>query len=245
MYFSTIISIEIFATFFTGLLSSMVHVVSGPDHLAAVTPLAVDRQKRSWLVGFYWGIGHTLGILIIGILFYFFREILPVEKISAISEQLVGVILILIGTWAIVRTYYSKFNKSHSHPHIHTKPNTYVHVHDHSHEENQNHKHGHTKEGRNASLSSFLIGIFHGLAGVSHLLAILPTLALPSNYEAGSYLFGFGIGTIMAMVGFSMIIGYVAFKSSKKDKTFNFKALKTASGILAIAVGILWIINTF
>ena len=245
MNISSIISITIFAPFITGLIASMVHVISGPDHLAAVTPLAVERKKRSWLVGFFWGIGHTLGILIIGILFYFFREILPVDKISEFSEQLVGIILIVIGLWALFRIHSNKWAKSHSHPHIHDKPNKYVHIHNHSHNEIEHHKHSHSDSEKNASLSSFLIGIFHGLAGVSHLLAILPTLALPSNYEASSYLLGFGIGTIVAMVGFSMIIGYVAFKSSENNKTFTFNILKTISGVLAIAVGVFWIIQTF
>jgi ABC-type nickel/cobalt efflux system permease component RcnA len=34
--------------FFTGILMSSVHVVTGPDHLAAVTPLAIENRKKAW-----------------------------------------------------------------------------------------------------------------------------------------------------------------------------------------------------
>jgi len=38
-----------------GLIMSMIHVISGPDHLAAVTPLSIDSKKKSWSIGFSWG----------------------------------------------------------------------------------------------------------------------------------------------------------------------------------------------
>ena len=53
----------------SGLIMSMIHVISGPDHLAAVTPLTIDSKKKSWSIGFSWGIGHTIGMLLIGVIF--------------------------------------------------------------------------------------------------------------------------------------------------------------------------------
>ena len=81
--------------FLTGLAASSLHVISGPDHLAAVTPLAIENRKKSWLVGFSWGLGHTLGVFIIGILFILFKDFIPVEALSTYSEQIVGILLIL------------------------------------------------------------------------------------------------------------------------------------------------------
>lgn len=37
-------------TVLTGFIASVAHVVTGPDHLAAVTPLAIDTRKKSWVI---------------------------------------------------------------------------------------------------------------------------------------------------------------------------------------------------
>jgi hypothetical protein len=47
--------------------AGVVHVVSGPDHLAAVAPLATVAPQRATLVGASWGIGHAAGSWLIGI----------------------------------------------------------------------------------------------------------------------------------------------------------------------------------
>jgi hypothetical protein len=84
---------------FTGLIASMVHVLSGPDHLAAVTPFAIESKKKAWKVGLFWGFGHFLGMLSIGILFILFKEFIPLEAISEHSEFLVGIVLVALGCW--------------------------------------------------------------------------------------------------------------------------------------------------
>lgn len=89
-----------FLTFLLGIVASATHVMTGPDHLAAVTPLAIENKKKSWIIGISWGIGHTIGLLLIGALFYLFREVFPVKIISEYSEIIVGIILIIIGMWA-------------------------------------------------------------------------------------------------------------------------------------------------
>jgi len=80
----------------TGTLAAMLHVLSGPDHLAAVAPLAVENRNKTWRIGLFWGLGHIAGMLLIGILMTLFRDFIPVERISEHSEQLVGFILIMI-----------------------------------------------------------------------------------------------------------------------------------------------------
>ncbi len=101
-----------FLTFLLGIVASATHVMTGPDHLAAVTPLAIENKKKSWLIGMSWGIGHTTGLLLIGGLFYLFREMFPVKIISEYSEVVVGIILVIIGMWA----FYKLLNKNrHKH----------------------------------------------------------------------------------------------------------------------------------
>ncbi len=51
---------------FAGLVAGFVHVLSGPDHLAAIAPYAVDSRSRAWRTGVRWGLGHTAGVLCVG-----------------------------------------------------------------------------------------------------------------------------------------------------------------------------------
>ena len=88
---------------FAGLIAATLHVITGPDHLAAVTPIAVDAEAKSWRVGFVWGLGNLMGMLLIGLLFVGFKEQLPIELISAKSELLVGVVLIFLGIFSIYK----------------------------------------------------------------------------------------------------------------------------------------------
>lgn len=86
--------------FFAGLAAGLLHVFSGPDHLAAVAPLAA-ATGRSWRAGVQWGVGHTVGVLLIALLLLAAKEQLPLELISAYSERIVGVSLIAIGLWGL------------------------------------------------------------------------------------------------------------------------------------------------
>ncbi len=52
----------------TGLIAGMIHVWSGPDHLAAIAPLAVRTPRRAWAPGARWGMGHSAGVAVIGLL---------------------------------------------------------------------------------------------------------------------------------------------------------------------------------
>ena len=59
-----------------GLMASMLHVITGPDHLAAVTPFVVETKKKAWKIGLFWSFGHLTGMLAIGILFTLFKELM-------------------------------------------------------------------------------------------------------------------------------------------------------------------------
>ena len=99
---------------FAGLAAGMLHVFSGPDHLAAVAPLAADTDRSHWRTGLQWGVGHTMGVLLIACLLLLIREQLPLDAISVYSERLVGVALILVGGWGVWKASRSGF-KPHSH----------------------------------------------------------------------------------------------------------------------------------
>lgn len=200
---------------FAGLGTSIIHVVSGPDHLAAVTPLALSSKLKSWFVGLFWGIGHVLGALAIGGLFILMRDLIPVELISKHSEQLVGVILIIIGMWAFWRI-----------------------------SRKDNHQHTYEISQSKTLLSAISIGIIHGLAGVSHIIGILPTLALPTKADAIGYIIGFALGTIATMITYSALLGILTHKTIANKKLLLYKRINTLGGIFAILVGLYWIGHT-
>ena len=96
-----------------GLAAGLFHVIAGPDHLAAVAPLAADPQRPQWRVGLQWGLGHTAGVMIVGLLLIWLRALLPIELLSAYSERTVGVVLVCIGIWGAAR---ARWPHRHHHP---------------------------------------------------------------------------------------------------------------------------------
>lgn len=100
---------------FAGLAAGLVHVLAGPDHLAAVAPLSADPRRPAWRAGLQWGLGHTSGVLLVGLLLISFRQLLPVDALSAYSERIVGVVLLGIGAWGFLQARAPR-------PHVHAAP---------------------------------------------------------------------------------------------------------------------------
>lgn len=241
--------------FLFGLLASMIHVVAGPDHIAAVGPLALRAKSRSWFIGMSWGIGHVAGMLLLGLIFFFFKDAFPIGFISENSERIVGLLLIFIGLWAISKIKGLKTHK-HAHDHKHQSNGDTVYVHRHSHDHNQIHTHGHEhgdiqdhkhleKIIKQSYWAAAGIGIIHGFAGVSHIISMLPTLAFESNFQSISYLIGFAIGTIFAMVAFSFLLGLVSNYATEKRKDNILIGINIVVGLAAIVIGIIWIYKTW
>jgi ABC-type nickel/cobalt efflux system permease component RcnA len=226
----------------TGILASALHVITGPDHLAAVTPLAIENKNKAWHVGIFWGLGHIAGMLLIGVLFILFKEYIPIESISGYSEQIVGFVLIFIGLWAFYKVF-SKTKTQHVHPHLHEEPAPHIHIHAHEHGEQHSHTHKHQKPVRQNNLAAFLVGTLHGFAGISHLVLILPTLAFPRTIDSVVYLTGFAIGTITAMVMYAVILGYLSKKVVMNHKHKMYQAIRIIGGSFAILIGIFWIFS--
>lgn len=86
-----------------GFAAGLLHVLSGPDHLAAVAPFAAGQPGGQWRAGLRWGLGHTAGVMLIGLMLLAFRGVLPIDALSAYSERVVGVVLLGVGVWAFMR----------------------------------------------------------------------------------------------------------------------------------------------
>jgi ABC-type nickel/cobalt efflux system permease component RcnA len=223
----------------SGFVAGFIHVLSGPDHLAAVAPLAADSGRRQWLTGLDWGFGHTSGVLLVGVLALLLRELIPVDALSSWGERLVGIVLISIGLWGLRRAMRLKL---HVHPHRHDG-RTHEHVHVHAgpaaHETEPAapghiHSHAHTH-------AAFAVGVLHGLAGSSHLLGVLPALAFPTRAESIAYLASFGVATVLAMTAFAAVIGFLARRARAGGAVF-YRNLLYACSLAAIAVGGVWLL---
>ncbi len=214
----------------TGLIAGLIHVWSGPDHLAAIAPLAVRRPRRPWAPGFRWGLGHSAGVAVIGLLSLWLRDWLPLDLLSSWGERLVGVMLLAIGAWAL-----RKALRVHAHEHEHDG-RRHLHVHAHSpraaHEQAEAHHH-HTH-------AAFGIGLLHGLAGSSHFLGVLPILAFPTRIQALSYLAAFAAGTIASMAAFSSIMGFLASRCAASSAKI-YRAMMTLCAASAMLVGCFWL----
>jgi sulfite exporter TauE/SafE len=216
----------------SGLLAGAVHVWSGPDHLAAVAPLSMSRDKRPWKIGVRWGVGHATGVILVGVLAYFFRELISSEWVSSWSERLVGIALIGIGLWG-VRKAMSKRVHTHEHSH-HGESHLHIHTHEaetaHAPAKPKAHFHTHT---------AMAIGTLHGLAGSSHLFAVLPSLAMPSRAEMVGYLLAYGVGTIVSMAFFATIMDVVARKSWFHGVN-AYRFVTATISVAAIGIGCFW-----
>ncbi len=226
-----------------GILASMLHVISGPDHLAAVTPLVIETKRKGWKIGLFWGFGHLLGMLLIGLLFLVFKDIIPVDAISKYSEQLVAIVLIGVGAWAFYRIFY--IDKTHQHPHIHTEKEAYIHIHKHHHNHSEGHQHTHKKVIKQNIISSLGIGFLHGLAGVAHFLLLLPVLGFKNQLDGIMYIIGFAVGTVLAMTVYALILGKLTnYTKAQHNETF-FKGIRFAGGLFAIVIGLYWLYLSF
>ena len=219
----------------TGLVAGVAHVLTGPDHLAAIAPLATHQRERAWIPGVRWGFGHSAGVALVGLLSLLLRDLISVDLVSSWGERFVGVMLLGIGLWA-----WQKATKHSIHTHEHEHDgNRHVHIHVHPHPkrhyESSAHKHTH---------AAFGIGTLHGLAGSSHFLGVLPMLAFATSTESLAYLVAFTVGTVMAMAMFSWMMGLIATRCSKQN-VFAYRALARVCAASAVCVGCIWLVTSF
>ena len=219
--------------FVTGFFAGLVHVWSGPDHLAAVAPLSLERERRAWTAGVRWGLGHSGGVLLIGLISLCFRSALPLNALSSAAERLVGVVLIGIGIWGIRKAFTQRV---HSHPHTHgDSRHTHFHLHDcgTAHQPNEYRGHAHTH-------AAFAIGSLHGVAGSSHFMGVLPALAFASPFATIAYLIAYAAGTVIGMAGFSSAIALL-----QQWRTFagaaGYRRLMCGCSCAALAIGVYWV----
>lgn len=192
-----------------------------PDHLVGVATIASTTQSR-WLAfhrGAIWGVGHTLTILVIYLLFQGLGLVVE-EALFIKLESLVGLMLIFLG----LRIFYKLLkDKYHLHHHQHKTGNEHLHFH--SHKSKNNHEHVHLPFG---------IGIVHGLAGSG---AIVLALAIEtSNQTLGAlYIVFFGLGSCIAMGLFSGFLVSSIEKINQWAHNFDRVVMTSVTVIAAVS----------
>jgi hypothetical protein len=213
-------------TLFTGAFAGFIHVLAGPDHLAAVAPLAADERGHGWRTGWTWGVGHSSGVVVVALLAVLLRDLLPIDTLSAWSERVVGAALIGIGLWALRRSLriapaaHAHDGVAHDHVHVRRGPR-WIRRMGHAH-------------------ASFCMGVLHGVAGSSHFLGVLPALALPTRMAAVTYIAAFGVGTIAAMTLFAAAVGTTTART--RSGAVAHRALLATASVAAVAVGGWWLV---
>lgn len=226
-----------------------------PDHVIAVSTI-VSRERslsKAALIGAFWGLGHTITIVVVGAAIILFNLAIP-PRMGLTMEFAVSLMLILLGILnltGISKWLSEKFSPAHpqvvgEHAHIH-EHNHHVHYHWHSHAPAKEHhadalpapravQKPLTQLGLFHTLRPLLIGIVHGLAG-SAAVALLVLTTIREPRWGVFYLLIFGLGTIAGMM---LITCALALPFSYAGARFSglSRGLITGSGLLSLGFGL-------
>lgn len=222
---------NILTTLMIGFILGIKHAIE-PDHVIAVSTI-VSKSKKIWtssLAGIFWGIGHTITLFVVGMVFIFMKKEIPVEWALSL-EFAVGIMLVYLGLSSVI---FPERKNIHCHNHDH---DGHKHKHFHSHGESISHKHTHKKI---SYLKSVFIGLVHGLSG-SAAMILLTMTTVKNPWEAGIYIVIFGIGTVIGMLLCTFIIG-IPFAISSNNKRMNIVLTKT-TGIISCIFGVYYMYN--
>lgn len=207
---------------FGGLLAGGLHVFSGPDHLAALVPLAAGDPARGAVTGARWGLGHGLGVVVVGGLLLLARGRIDLAGLSGWAELSVGVLMLAMGLWTVRRAWGLTM---HAHPHAHGERD-HLHLHLHVGATDSHGPHRHAALG---------FGLLHGAAGTGHLFGVVPSLLLPPA-AAAAWLLAYLGGAVLSMSGVGALVGGLGLRVGP----LGARRLLLGSGLLAIVVGAGW-----
>ena len=137
--------------------------------------------------------------------------------------------LILLGGDIFRRLYLKKIQFN-----IHTHGDGMKHLHAYSNDQGKDFTHTHSHP-RKPFLRALVIGLVHGAAGSSSLLALAIATTKDPIIAVG-YIFVFGVGSILGMASLSMVVAW-PLKVAKKHALLLYKVVPYGVGIFAIYLG--------
>jgi len=248
---------DLFAVIALGFFLGVRHATD-PDHVLAVTTIVARYRavRSASLIGLWWGVGHTLTILLVGGGIVLFGWVIP-PRLGLSMEFSVGLMLILLGATTLVSVFRRAGEGSavagesrgpahvHSHAHVH---GDYIHTHAHGHEPDAHpHEAGQTplavldrrfgSLGLYASIRPLVVGMVHGLAG-SAAVALLVLATIRDPRWSVFYLLVFGFGTIAGMMLMTATIAAPFAYTADRHARLS-RGLRLASGLVSIGFGCL------
>jgi len=198
----------------SGLFAGSLHSLAGPDHLAALAPLAMGRSSMAaGFLGGLWGFGHCVGQIVFGIVFVLLKSRLNfnMEMIEQFAGGAIGVTLMAIGLVGYREAKSFAFDQMKG-------------------------------EGRpkdkilsKFSLATFGTGFLHGLSPDA-IFPILPAITLSSKACAFAFILAFLVGTIGSMASYTAFIGVGSTALAQKRPNIT-RNISIGSSFLAIALG--------
>jgi hypothetical protein len=204
-----------------------------PDHLAAVSNLVASdvepgrrpfrAARRSILWGLWWGAGHTLALLAVGVALFALRAVLP-GRVDDIFELTVAATLLVLGARSLRRAAaLGRSGPTHAHrhggaEHAHAGPSDHVHV-----------------AGFTLARAPLVVGMLHGLAG-SGALAATAMAAMPSLGSSVGWILLFGAGATFGMA-LAAGLGGGALAALARGRVAQ-RGLIAAAGLLSLALGV-------
>jgi ABC-type uncharacterized transport system, permease component len=201
------------------------------DHVAAVAAIVTERKNlwSSALVGGFWGLGHTLALLLAGVLILLLNIEIS-ERTERILEFCVGIMLVVLGLNVLRKILRGGHLHFHAHEH-----GGHVHAHPHIHEKDEQSE-AHTHHGFSFSPRALIVGMIHGLAGsAAVMLLFLPTI--DSRPLGFLYLLLFGIGSIGGMMLMSLLVGLPFSLTAARLNRLNF-AMQCLAGLFSFVWGL-------
>lgn len=210
-----------------GLTLGMRHALE-PDHLAAVSTLASEERggtRATLKLGAWWGLGHTLSLLVVGGSLAMLGETMP-PALERAFELAVAAMVVLLGLRAVLRAIAEgRLGQVHTHAHgpfthRHAAPDAHLHV-----------------SRWTVATRPLLIGVMHGLAGSGALTALV-LAELPTAVDRLSYIALFGAGSIAGMALLTGLAGVPMMKVAKAPRLAT--GLLLSTGVVSMAVGLWW-----
>jgi len=202
-----------------------------PDHIVAVSTIVSECKsfRRSSLVGTFWGLGHTLSLLLVGLAVLSFKLNLS-ERMAVWLEFVVALMLVALGIRAVA-TAVRRW-KLHAHAHEHDGQK-HVHLHVHRPGEVDIHRHRHVL---GIGMRPFIVGMVHGLAGSAGLM-LLVLATIPSALVGMVYIGVFGVGSIGGMFLMSSVISLPFLLVGRRLSLFG-KVLQASVGVVSVVFGL-------
>ncbi|CAK0751334.1 hypothetical protein CVIRNUC_002060 [Coccomyxa viridis] len=217
-----------------GLGAGFLHTLSGPDHLAALTPLTIGRSNiKATLMGALWGFGHSIGQLILGLLMVLLKDRFTslVPALTKYGATTVGVTLLVIGLAGLYETLTEGAKLADE-----AQPalagagvsNSAAGV--------SSSSMAPAESRVTSNLHTLFTGIVFGLQPDA-LFVIVPALALPTKAAAVAYILMFVFGTVAAMGSYTAFIGATS-STLQKNYSGLCSRLSGIASCVAISVGL-------